>query len=101
MQKLLFSALLLSALAASSLAQDAKPAGDVKPAVQKTGVTSRASRPKLARTQGSSQYSEIRCGLQDRAGTLWFGTTGEGVYSYDGKGFTQYTVGDGLGSNTV
>src|SRR5579871_1684800 len=58
-------------------------------------------RPKLTRSQGSDRYQEIRCGLQDKAGNLWFGSTGEGVYRYDGKGFAQFTVHDGLADNTV
>ena len=57
--------------------------------------------PKLVRTQGSDKYANVHCGLQDKAGHLWFGTTGEGIYRYDGKLFTQYTVKDGLSSNTV
>ena len=59
--------------------------------------------PQLASlpADGGKGYPQVRCGLQDRAGDLWFGTTGEGVFRYDGKGFTQYTVGDGLNSNTV
>ncbi|MGH7242871.1 MAG: ligand-binding sensor domain-containing protein [Phycisphaerales bacterium] len=57
---------------------------------------------KLTRTQNSNpQSSEVRCAAQDRAGDLWFGTTGEGVHRYDGKGFIQYTVQDGLPSNIV
>jgi ligand-binding sensor domain-containing protein len=101
MRKILVSALLLSALAVPISAQEANPAGGTKPTAQESGVTTRAPKPNLTRTQGSNQYQEVRCGLQDRAGTLWFGTTGEGVYAYDGKGFTQYTVRDGLNSNTV
>jgi ligand-binding sensor domain-containing protein len=101
MRKTLVSALLFSALAVPISAQDANPTGSAKPTAQASGVTSRAPKPKLARTQGSNQYQEVRCGLQDKAGTLWFGTTGEGLYSYDGKVFTQYTVQDGLNSNTV
>lgn len=57
--------------------------------------------PKLVRTQGTNKYANVHCGLQDKAGQLWFGTTGEGIYRYDGKFFTQYTVKDGLSSNTV
>ncbi|HYV90863.1 MAG TPA: two-component regulator propeller domain-containing protein [Chitinophagales bacterium] len=57
--------------------------------------------PKIVKTQGTNQYANTRCGLQDKAGNLWFGTTGEGVYRYDGKLFTQYTVKDGLSNNTV
>jgi ligand-binding sensor domain-containing protein len=75
--------------------------GCVKPAVQDSRDTSPAPKLKLTRTQGSNQYAEIRCGLQDKAGNLWFGSTGEGAYCYDGKCFTQYTVQDGLNSNTV
>lgn len=43
----------------------------------------------------------MRCGLQDRAGKLWFGSSGEGVYRYDGKLFTNFTEKDGLTNNTV
>ena len=57
--------------------------------------------PKLIKTQGSSEADNVRCGLQDKQGNLWFGTTGEGVYRYDGKIFTQFTMKDGLLSNCV
>ena len=57
--------------------------------------------PKLVRTQGSNQSDNVRVGLQDKEGNLWFGTTGEGAYRYDGKSFTQFTVKDGLNSNFV
>jgi ligand-binding sensor domain-containing protein len=57
--------------------------------------------PKLIKTQGSSEADNVRCGLQDKNGNLWFGTTGEGVYRYDGKIFTQFTMKDGLLSNCV
>lgn len=56
---------------------------------------------KLTKTQDSDQSQNTRCSLQDKEGNLWFGTTGEGVYRYDGKLFTQYTVKDGLNSNKV
>jgi len=39
--------------------------------------------------------------LQDRKGNLWFGTTSEGVYRYDGKSFTNFTTKDGLINNGV
>lgn len=55
--------------------------------------------PKLVKTQGSRENDNIHCSLQDKAGNLWFGTTGEGVYRYDGKIFTQFTKKDGLNSN--
>jgi ligand-binding sensor domain-containing protein len=56
---------------------------------------------KLIKTQGSDIADNVHCGLQDKEGNMWFGTTGEGVYKYDGKKFTQFTVADGLNSNTV
>ncbi|MEO1055185.1 MAG: two-component regulator propeller domain-containing protein [Bacteroidota bacterium] len=55
----------------------------------------------LKRTQGSREGDNVNCSLQDKAGNLWFGTTGEGVYKFDGKSFKQYTESDGLSSNTV
>lgn len=57
--------------------------------------------PKLTKTQGSNEYQNIACGIQDKNGNLWFGTVGEGVYKYDGKLFTQFTMEDGLSSNAV
>lgn len=57
--------------------------------------------PKLIKTQGSHQADNVNCSLQDKAGNLWFGTTGEGVYKYDGKSFIQFTKSNGLNSNTV
>jgi ligand-binding sensor domain-containing protein len=56
---------------------------------------------KLVKTQGSNPADNVHCGLQDKAGNMWFGTTGEGVYKYDGKTFTQFTIKEGLNSNTV
>lgn len=57
--------------------------------------------PKLINTQGTQQNDNIHCGLQDKAGNLWFGTTASGVYRYDGKLFYNYTTKDGLNSNAV
>ena len=60
-----------------------------------------SGRIKLVKTQGSNEYQTICCGLQDKLGNLWFGTSGEGVYRFDGKLFTQFTVTDGLNCNSV
>ncbi len=57
--------------------------------------------PKLIKTEGSNEYDNVDCGIQDKNGNIWFGTTGEGVYKYDGKLFTQFTKKDGLKSNYV
>lgn len=55
----------------------------------------------LVKTQGSNEYASIDDAIQDKEGNLWFATTGEGVYRYDGKNFIQFTEKDGLGSNYV
>ncbi|CAF3929003.1 unnamed protein product [Rotaria sp. Silwood1] len=57
--------------------------------------------PKLIKTQGSTPSDNVKCCLQDKSGNIWFGTTGEGIYCYDGNSFTQFTEKDGLSSNTV
>jgi hypothetical protein len=56
---------------------------------------------KLIKTQGTTEHQNVHCSLQDKNGNLWFGTTGEGVYRYDGKEFIQFTKKDGLGNNTI
>ncbi len=39
--------------------------------------------------------------LQDKSGNLWFGTTTNGLFKYDGKTFHQYTITDGLDCNKI
>lgn len=56
---------------------------------------------KLVKSQGTGTAGNVHCGLQDKAGNLWFGTTGEGVYQYNGSSFTHFTAKDGLSNNTV
>ena len=67
----------------------------------KKSESSQANRPMIVKTQGSSPADNIFCGLLDKSGNLWFGSTGEGVYQFDGKSFTNYTTKDGLNSNSV
>src|SRR5687768_7328135 len=43
----------------------------------------------------------IRSIFQDRNGNYWFGTNGAGVYHYDSKTLTQFTVKDGLADNQI
>ena len=43
----------------------------------------------------------IRSIFQDKNGNYWFGTNGAGVYRYDAKTLTQFTVKDGLSDNQV
>ncbi len=44
---------------------------------------------------------DVRCILQDKEGNIWFGIRGNGLYKYDGKSFTQFTVKDGLDCNNI
>lgn len=55
-------------------------------------------------SEGESKMSfvkEIYCGLVDHNGTLWLGSNGNGLYSYDGKSFSHYTKQDGLSHHTI
>lgn len=57
--------------------------------------------PKLIKTIGNPGYGNVQCSLQDTAGNLWFGTTQNGLYKYDGKSFRQFLMADGLISNNI
>jgi ligand-binding sensor domain-containing protein len=67
--------------------------------VKQLSYTSRNA--KLTKAQGSDQYQIVDCSYMDKSGNIWFGTSGEGVYQYDGKAFTQFTKKDGLYSNSI
>lgn len=45
--------------------------------------------------------NNIRSVFQDKNGNYWFGTNGVGVFRYDKKTLTQYTVKDGLANNQI
>lgn len=47
-------------------------------------------------TQYPQEFFFVQCGLQDKAGNMWFGTAGNGIYVYDGKSFVNFTHKDGL-----
>lgn len=53
---------------------------------------------KLIKNIGNGNLS---CVMQDKVGNLWFGTSDDGLYKYDGKSFSQFLVTDGLSSNDV
>jgi ligand-binding sensor domain-containing protein len=57
--------------------------------------------PKLIKNIGDPRYGNVQCSIQDKEGNLWFGTTENGLYKYDGKSFHQYLVADGLNSNNI
>ena len=56
--------------------------------------------PKIP-TKDSYLETGIGCSLQDRAGNLWFGSNGEGIYVYNGTSFTHFTEKEGLCSNII
>ena len=39
--------------------------------------------------------------LQDKKGNIWFGTTDQGVYRYDGKTFINFRAGNGMRSDII
>jgi len=55
----------------------------------------------IAKTTPYGESDIITSGLLDQAGNLWFGTTNEGIYRYDGKAFTNFLERDGLCDNEV
>jgi ligand-binding sensor domain-containing protein len=57
--------------------------------------------PKLIKTIGDPKYGSVQCILEDKAGNLWFGTTENGLYKFDGKIFSRYLIDDGLNSNNI
>src|SRR6187402_1129426 len=54
------------------------------------------SKEKIIKSMGSGWGANICSALQDKSGNLWFGTTGEGLYVYNGKSFVNYTTNNGL-----
>jgi ligand-binding sensor domain-containing protein len=63
-------------------------------------IPKKEQHPKIVRTLGA--YCEnVGCQLLDKDGNLWFSISGEGVYRYDGKLFTNFTTKDGLCNNNV
>lgn len=47
------------------------------------------------------EHDKVTSGILDKGGNLWFGTSNEGVYRYDGKSFVHFTEQDGLSNNYV
>lgn len=54
--------------------------------------------PKLIKNIGNGSASRF---IQDKSGNLWLGTSNHGLYKYNGKRFSQFTVNNGLNSNDV
>jgi ligand-binding sensor domain-containing protein len=91
--------MLLICMVFSACIGQTKSERPVETGVEQPSFTGKTT--KLTKTQGTTEHQNVHCSLQDKAGNLWFGTTGEGVYRYDGKEFTQFTEKDGLSNNKV
>lgn len=98
LQNSLFSLLLVSIFFTPCNGQT-KTRQTNEPVAGQQSFTSKNTR--LTKTQGTDQFQNVHCIIQDREGNIWFGTTGEGVYRYDGEEFTQFTVKDGLSNNKI
>jgi ligand-binding sensor domain-containing protein len=75
--------------------------GQVKTNLPEQQTIVSAGQPKLIKSQSSNEADNVHCILQDKEGDIWFATTRDGVYRYDGKTFINYTTKDGLNSNCV
>ena len=47
----------------------------------------------------NSQENWVNCILQDKTGVFWFGTS-TGIYRYDGKAYSHFSVDDGIINNS-
>jgi ligand-binding sensor domain-containing protein len=74
--------------------------GQIKSELNKAPLATNESY-KISKPKQLYKEAQINFGMQDRDGNLWFGSNGEGVFKYDGKVFTNYTMSDGLNSNTT
>ena len=98
MQVLTFLTILLLGTACNGQVKKDLP----KEKVSESNILS-VGHPKLIKNLGSlkDKGHNVNSSLQDKAGNLWFGTSGDGVYKYDGKSFTQFTTSNGLNSNSA
>jgi len=88
------------AFAVGSCNEETTPASDNSAAVDNQVQTTTVT-PKLPRTQGSDKFTNIVCAVADKRGNLWFASSSEGVYRFDGTSFGQFTMNDGLCTNNV
>ena len=45
--------------------------------------------------------NNVPCVVEDKAGSLWFGSNGDGLSKYDGESLISFTTDQGLANNTV
>jgi ligand-binding sensor domain-containing protein len=74
---------------------------DQKNGRENEAKTATNGQTKIRKNPDVKKTANVHCGLQDKQGNMWFCTTGQGVYRYDGNTFTNFTTKDGLSSNTV
>lgn len=67
--------------------------------VSRQSACSNAAGKTAAADSGYGQI--VKCSIRDSAGRLWFGTTWQGLFCYDGIKFIHYTIKNGLPSNQV
>lgn len=86
--------------------------GQVKTHIPDNHAAVATELPKMTRQQGTYSYItytgprtdtsvSISAVIEDTHGNIWAATMGEGVYCYNGKSFTNFTVNDGLITNMV
>jgi ligand-binding sensor domain-containing protein len=68
---------------------------------KKISTTEKVGHLKFKTSHWAKATDNILASIIDSKGNLWFGTSGGGVYNYDGKLFKQYTINDGLSHNNV
>ena len=47
------------------------------------------------------EHDKVTYGLLDKSGNIWFGTSNEGAFLFDGKSFVNFTDQDGLSHNYI
>ena len=72
-----------------------------KNTINKDGKENNTNQPKDQYVISNRLDKNIRSIFQDRNGNYWFGTNGAGVFRYDSKTLTQFTIKDGLADNQV
>lgn len=69
---------------------------------EKTPISKKDTIVNVINTTTTNEIDKnIRSIFQDNKGNYWFGTNGAGVYRYDGKRLTQFTVKEGLANNQI
>ncbi|MFA6152100.1 MAG: two-component regulator propeller domain-containing protein [Chitinophagaceae bacterium] len=77
--------------------------GQVKTNLKQDNIIEQKTIPSALEDEGIVDLEGyiVRCGLKDKTGNIWFGTTGKGLFRYNGKYFTNFTTKNGLCNNTV